>query len=606
MSIISRGGRGAHGKRAGLPSGARNGGTKRMRIDGLGDNLVRGEIVNRAEAALMHGLIDRRGFMPIVLGAGVAAVAAGAMADKAIAIQLNQANRLANLSDRYDYIVCGAGSAGCVVARRLAENPDVSVLLVEAGGAYDGETVTDPLLWQTNIRSPRAWDFKALPGDGVNDRALILPMGKMLGGGSSINAMAYARGHKNDYDYWAREAGDDAWNYANVLKIFKRIEDWQGPDDPAYRGKGGLFYVQAAPDPNPIAPAMVKSAAAVGIPTFADLNARLMEAPGGCAIVNVAIKDGRRHSVFLNYLQPILDRPNITVLTNAMVQKLALDRTTATGIVVRIGDGTRTIAANREVVLSCGAINTPRILMLSGIGDEAVLGSAGVPVVHKLPGVGKNFRDHVLLAGCVWEYKTPLPPRNCIGECTLFWKSDAALDTPDLQPFQNEVPYASEVVARQFGMPEAGWSILPGLVRPESHGTVTIRSADPTIAPIIDAGCLSDPQDVKALMRGVELCREIGNGAEMQPFIKREVMPGPLTGKALETFVRNAATTFFHQSCTCRMGRDEGAVVDSNLRVRGIDRLRIADGSIMPRVTTGNTMMPCVIIGERMGEILTA
>jgi choline dehydrogenase-like flavoprotein len=554
----------------------------------------------------MHGLIDRRGFMRIVLGAGVAAVAAGAMADGAIAIQINQANQLANLRDRYDYVVCGAGSAGCVVARRLAEKPDVSVLLVEAGAAYDGQNVTDPLLWQSNIRSPRVWGFTARPAESVNGRALILPMGKILGGGSSINAMAYVRGHRSDYDYWAREAGDDAWSYANVLRIFKRIEDWQGPDDPAYRGKGGLFYVQSAPDPNPIAPAMVESAAAVGIPSFTDLNAKMMEEPGGCAIVNVAIKDGRRRSVFMNYLQPILDRPNITILTSAVVQKLALDRTTAAGVVVRIGGRTRTIAANREVVLSCGAINTPRILMLSGIGDEAVLRSAGVPVAHKLPGVGRNFRDHVLLAGCVWEYKKPLAPRNCIGECTFFWKSDSALDTPDLQPFQNEVPYASEVIAKQFGMPEAGWSILPGLVRPESHGTVAIRSADPKAAPVIDAGFLSDPKDVKALVRCVELCREIGNGADMKPFIKREVMPGPLKGKDLEAFVRNGATTYFHQTCTCRMGKDEGAVVDGQLRVRGIDNLRIADGSIMPRVTTGNTMMPCVIIGERMGQILTA
>jgi choline dehydrogenase len=288
------------------------------------------------------------------------------------------------------------------------------------------------------------------------------------------------------------------------------------------------------------------------------------------------------------------------------VQTLVLDRTTATGIVVKLGGETRTISARTEIVLSCGAINTPRLLMCSGIGDEEVLRAAGVPVVHKLPGVCKNFRDHVLLAGCVWEYKEPLPPRNCIGECTLFWKSDAALDTPDLQPFQNEVAYASEVVVRRFGLPEAGWSILPGLVRPESHGTVAIRSADPDDPPVIDAGFLSDPKDMKALVRGVELCREIGNGADMQPFIKREVMPGPLKGKDLEAFIRNAATTFFHQSCTCRMGRDEGAVVDNALKVRGVERLRIADGSIMPRITTGNTMMPCVIIGERMGEILTA
>lgn len=225
-------------------------------------------------------------------------------------------------------------------------------------------------------------------------------------------------------------------------------------------------------------------------------------------------------------------------------------------------------------------------------------------MAHKLPGVGRNFRDHVLLAGCVWEYKDPLPPRNNLAECTFFWKSDAALDTPDLQPFQIEVPYASEVTATQFDMPEAGWTIAPGLVRPESHGRVTIRSADPDVPPVIDARFLSDQKDIDALVRGIEICREIGNSAEMRPFVKREVMPGPLKGAELVEFVRNGATTYFHQTCSCRMGRDEGAVVDAELQVRGIDKLRIADGSIMPRVTTGNTMMPCVIIGERMGEIL--
>lgn len=577
-----------------------------MWIDGANEDLQRGEAVNQAEAALMQGKIDRRRFMSLVLGVGVTAAAAGTMADKAVAIQINQKAQLANLKSRYDYIVCGAGSAGCVVARRLAEKPDVSVLLIEAGGSYDVENVTNPSMWPTNIRSKRDWGFTAQPGKGVNGRALIMPMGKVLGGGSSINVMAYIRGHKNDFDHWADAAGDDAWNYENVLKIYKRIEDWQGPDDPKYRGKGGLFYVQPSPNPNPIAPAMVKAAPTVGIPAFADVNGKMMEGPGGCALPNVAIKDGRRHSVFMNYLQPILDRPNITILTNAEVQKLTLDGNRATGVQVMVGDGLRSISAGREVILSTGAINTPRILMLSGIGNETVLKKAGVPVAHKLSGVGKNFRDHVLLAGCIWEYKTPEAPRNNMSECTFFWKSDPALDTPDLQPFQIEVPYASEVTGKQFKMPKAGWSIAPGLVRPESHGTVEIRSADPKVAPVIDARFLSDPKDVKALARGVEICREIGNSAEMKPFVKREVMPGPLKGAALEKFIRDGATTYFHQTCTARMGKDEGAVVDAKLKVRGIDNLRIADGSIMPRVTTGNTMMPCVIIGERMGEILSS
>ena len=577
-----------------------------MKTRGLGGNLLRGEIVNQAEAALMRGMIDRRTFMRMVLGAGVTATAAGAMADKAMAIQVNQASQIANLKSRYDYIVCGAGSAGCVVARRLADQQGVSVLLIEAGGSYDVENVTNPAMWPTNIRSEREWGYTAEPEKALNDRALIMPMGKVLGGGSSINVMAYVRGHKNDYDHWASEAGDDAWNYDSVVNIFKRIEDWQGADDPEHRGKGGLFYVQTAPDPNPIAPAMVKAAASVGIPSFDDHNGAMMEGPGGCALPNVAIKDGRRHSVFMNYLRPVMDKPNITVLINAEVQTLTLDGAKATGVVVQTAAGTKTFEAEREIVLSAGAINTPRILMLSGIGDEAVLKQAGVPVRHKLAGVGKNFRDHVLLGGCIWEYTEALPPRNNMSECTFFWKSDSALDTPDLQPFQVEVPYASEVTGKQYKVPKAGWTIAPGLVRPESHGTVTIRSADPKVPPVIDARFLSDPKDVKALVRCVEICREIGNSAEMKPFTKREVMPGPLKGADLEQFVRNSATTYFHQTCSCRMGKDEGAVVDGKLKVRGIDGLRIADGSIMPRVTTGNTMMPCVIIGERMGEILTA
>ncbi|MDH3236636.1 MAG: GMC family oxidoreductase, partial [Alphaproteobacteria bacterium] len=467
-----------------------------MTIGRLGSNLVRGEIINQAEAGLMQGQIDRRTFMRMVLGAGVTVVAAGSMADKAMAIQINQASQLANLKSRYDYIVCGAGSAGCVAARRLADKPGVSVLLIEAGGSYDVENVTNPSMWPTNIRSERDWGFTAEPGKAINGRALIMPMGKVLGGGSSINVMAYVRGHKNDYDHWASEAGDDAWNYESILKIYKRIEDWQGPDDPAYRGKGGLFYVQSSPNPNPIAPAMVKAAASVGIPSFADHNGKMMEGPGGCSLPNVAIKDGRRQSVFMNYLKPIMDKPNITVLTKAEVQKLTLKGKTVTGVVVKLASGTRTISADQEVVLSTGAINSPRILMLSGIGDETVLKRAGVPVAHKLPGVGKNFRDHVLLGGCIWEYKEPLAPRNNLSECTFFWKSDAKLDTPDLQPFQIEVPYASEVTGKQFKMPKAGWTIAPGLVRPESHGTVTIRSADPNMAPVIDARFLSNPKDV--------------------------------------------------------------------------------------------------------------
>jgi choline dehydrogenase len=253
-------------------------------------------------------------------------------------------------------------------------------------------------------------------------------------------------------------------------------------------------------------------------------------------------------------------------------------------------------------VLSLGAVNTPKVLMQSGIGDEGELVRAGIDVVQHLPGVGRNFQDHVLV-GCAWEYKTPLPPRNNGGETTLFWKSDPSLATPDLQSFQLEFPFTTPETAR-FSPPEASWSMLPGIVRPHSRGRLRITGPNPSDPLQIEADTFGDPADMKALIRSIELCREIGNSAAMRPFVKREVMPGNLTGRALENFARDGASTIHHQTCTAKMGRDKMSVVDGRLKVYGIDNLRVADGSILPRVTTGNTMAPCVIIGENAAKFI--
>jgi choline dehydrogenase-like flavoprotein len=239
--------------------------------------------------------------------------------------------------------------------------------------------------------------------------------------------------------------------------------------------------------------------------------------------------------------------------------------------------------------------------------DEAELQRHGIKTVAKLPGVGRNFQDHVLVAGCVWEYNQALPPANNAAEATFFWKSDSALPTPDLQPFQIEVPFTSEVTGPQFKAPAGSWTIAPGLVRPKSRGRVTLASAKPADMALVDGAFLSHPDDVKALLRGIELCREIGNSAAMKEYVKREVMPGPLGREAMTDFLRNAAGTYYHQSCTCKMGRDEMSVVDGQLSLRGgIEGLSIADASVMPTVSTGNTMAPTVIIGERMADILIA
>lgn len=567
-------------------------------------DLDRGDRINLLEHALMRGKIDRRTFLTFSAALGMSAATGAVLAQQAEAVAANQAMLAKNLQRQYDYIVCGAGSSGCVVASRLSDNPDVTVLLLEAGGSDDVASILDPGIWFTNLGSEREWGDRSQPQQHLNRRSLALAMGKAMGGGSSINVMAYARGHKNDYDHWAAEAGDSAWNYDHVLQIYKRIEDWQGAPDPAYRGQGGNVWVQPARDPNPIAPAMVRAAAAVGIPSFDDHNGAMMVSAGGCAIANTTIKDGRRRNMASHYLHPVMHRPNLTVLTQAEVRKITLAGKRATGIEFTWQGKEHKIGAGKEVVLSTGALNSPKLLMLSGIGDSAALRRAGVTPVHHLPGVGQNFMDHILLGGCVWEYNQPEAPRNNLAECTFFWKSDSRLDTPDLQPFQIEIPYTSEVTSKQFGLPKAGWSIAPGLVRPASRGYVQLQSADPRARLKIHANFLSEPADLKALVRAVELCREIGNQPELRAYAKREVMPGPLKGKEMENFVRNAALTYWHETGTCKMGRDAMAVVDNKLRVRGIDGLRVADGSIMPRVTTGNTMAPCMIIGERMAEIL--
>ncbi len=523
--------------------------------------------------------------------------------DFADRVRGNQRKLRDGLTSQYDFIVCGSGSSGSVVARRLAENPDVSVLLLEAGGSDDMPSVTEAGRWFENLGTERDWNFLAQPNPHLKGRSMPLGMGKVLGGGSSINVMAWARGHKNDWDFFASESGDTAWNYESVLEIYRRMEDWQGAPDPTRRGTGGLVFVQSAPDPNPIAPAMVEAARSIGMPTFDSNNGRLMEGEGGASILDLRVHDGKRLSVFRTYVFPYMDRHNLTVLTHALVTKLTLKGKRATGVEIALDGKIQRIAAGLEVVLSLGAMHTPKVLMLSGIGDEAELQRLGIPVVQHFPGVGQSFQDHFGI-GCVWEYQQPLAPRNNGAEATFFWKSNPGLDTPDLQTGQGEVPVCSAETAAKFNPPPASWTLYGDVVRPKSRGQIRLTGLNPDDPVQIEANTLSHPDDLKAAVACVELCREIGNSATLRPFAKREVMPGNLRGAALEDFIRDAASTYHHQTCTAKMGRDSMSVVDGQLKVYGIENLRIADGSIMPRVTTGNTMAPCIIIGERAAEAL--
>jgi choline dehydrogenase len=525
--------------------------------------------------------------------------------DFAERVRVNQAKLTSELRSHYDFIVCGSGSSGSVIARRLAENPDVSVLLLEAGGSDDVPSIMEAGQWPANLGSDRDWAFQAQPNPHLNGRSIPMNMGKVLGGGSSINLMAWSRGHKNDWDYFASEAGDPAWNYESVLKIYRRIEDWHGAPDPKYRGTSGPVFVQPAPDPRPVALAMLEGTRSVGIPTFENQNGRMMESAGGSSILDVRFRDGKRQSVFRSYTFPYMNHPNLTVLAHALVTRITFEGKRATGVECVCNGKTHRISAGLEVVLSLGAIHTPKVLMQSGIGDEAELQRFGIPLVQHLSGVGQNFQDHPGI-GCVWEYQKPHAPRDNTGETTFFWKSDSSIDTPDIQTIQAGIPFAATEMLAKCNVPAGSWTMFPGIVRPKSRGRIRLTGSNPMDPVQIETNMMSHPDDLKAAIASVQLCRQIGNSAALRPFAKREVMPGNLKGAELENFIRNSVVTYWHQTCTAKMGRDSISVVDANLKVYGIENLRVADGSIMPRVTTGNTMAPCVIIGERAGEILKA
>src|SRR5499427_8072313 len=335
-------------------------------------------------------------------------------------VHANQRKLRSNLNTHYDFIICGSGSAGSVVASRLAEYSAVSVLLLEAGGDDDVPSVTDARQWVSNIGSERYWEFNAEPNPHLNGRAISMGMGKVLGGGSSINAMIWARGHKSDWDFFASEAGDPAWSYESALNIYRRIEDWHGAPDPKYRGTGGPIFVQPRRDSNPAARPLLEGISSVGIPIFENQNGRMMEADGGASIPDMRIRDGKRQSVFRSYVFPYMNRQNLTVLPHALVTRLTFEGKRATGVAIFWDGRTHRIRAGREVIMSLGAMNTPKVLMQSGIGDETELRRFGIPVVQHLPGVGNGFQDHPA-AACVWECSEPLPP-DVAPDAVLFSK----------------------------------------------------------------------------------------------------------------------------------------------------------------------------------------
>ena len=518
-------------------------------------------------------------------------------------VRLNQQRLASELKSHYDFIVCGAGTSGCVVAARLAADPDTHVLLLEAGGTDDKESVMNPNHWPRTLGSELDWGFVAEPNPNLNGRAIRYSMGKVLGGGSSINVSTWSRGHRVDWDFYASESGDPSWSYEAVLDLYRRrIEAWAGRPDPVYRGEDGTVHVQPAAGLHPFSVALLEGAESLGLQRFPNSNGQMMEAAGGCAWNDETVRDGKRQSIFRSYLYPIMDQPNLTVLTGALAGRIRFAGNRATGIEFLYNGITVCAQATQEVILSLGAIHTPKLLMQSGIGDEMELRSAGITVLHVLPGVGRNLHDHVAF-GCVWENSGRPAPKIPRSQTSCFWKTRTELEAPNFYVYSHGGPDFTPENAARFKPPASCWSLSGGM-RPNSRGIIHLTGSDPADPVSIHANYLGEPQDLKDLIAGLRMAREIGNSTVLRPFTGREVAPGPMSLAELEQFFRDGLGTHWHQSGTAKMGRDAMSVVDGNLRVYGVDGLRIADASILPRVTTGNTMAPCVVIGERAAAFL--
>jgi choline dehydrogenase len=562
--------------------------------------------LEKLEHSFITGQISRRIFIRGALATGALALSGiQALADELDAIRKNQNERRSSLAKAYDYIVVGAGSSGCSLVNALAKNSSAKILVIEAGDWDTAPSVQDPRVWFTNLGTERDWGDVSIPSAGVNNRAIPEHTGRVVGGGSSINATIWARPFKADLDHWATESGDVQWGYEHGLEIFKSVENWQGTPNAKYRGTSGPVWVQPAADPLPLASKVLDACREVGLPVVADLNGDREETGNGFGYMNQIIKDGRRHNMARAFLYPVLGQDNVTLLVNTQVNRVVLEGDRAAGVECVYQGETLTIGADREIILSSGGFNTPKLLMLSGIGDEKDLKAVDIKTLVSASEVGKNLQDHILHGGCLFEAPAAFEYKNSAANISGYYKTDPSLELPDVSIVQIEIPYASDVIGKKYAPPATSWALCAGLVAPKSRGSMKLKSSNPSDRPIVDMQFLSHPDDVKALSHSIEVARSIGNSAAMKEFVVREVAPGKkLEGDELVNFVRDGATTYFHSSGACRMGKDDKAVVNANLQVNGVRNLRIADSTIMPRIVAVPTMPACVHIGQRLAEIL--